>query len=172
VALLASLGGDRLATRGELSKLILYVHGRREITAEDIDAVLSDVSSLASDAVVDAAFTGDGAALETGFRRLASEGVSASTVLGAALRHAVSLLPARLDVETGRSPAQAVEAWRGLHFRRKPAVERQLQLWSSQALRHAIARLQASILETRRLSELDQTIAGKTLLDLARMAKR
>jgi DNA polymerase-3 subunit delta len=39
-------------------------------------------------------------------------------------------------------------------------------------LRHAIARLQASILETRRLSELDQTIAGKTLLDLARIAKR
>lgn len=171
-ALLASLGGDRLATRGELSKLLLYVHGRREVTAEDIDAVLSDVSSLASDAVVDAAFAGDGAALETGLRRLAAEGVAASTVLGSALRHAVSLLPARLDLESGRSAGQVAESWRGLHFRRKPAVERQLQIWSSEALRHAIARLQASILETRRLSELDHAIAGKTLLDLARAAKR
>ena len=79
--------------------------------------------------------------------------------------------PAELRVGR-RSAAQVVESWRGLHFRRKPAVERQLQLWSSEALRHAIARIQAGILETRRLSDLDHAIAGKTLLDLARAAKR
>src|SRR4051812_33504519 len=43
-ALLASLGGDRLATRGELAKLMLYAHGQREITLDDVDAILSDVS--------------------------------------------------------------------------------------------------------------------------------
>src|SRR3954454_2872903 len=70
--LLASLGGDRLATRGELAKLILYAHGRSEITPEDVDAILSDVSSLATDAVIDAAFAGDMAGIETGLRRLAA----------------------------------------------------------------------------------------------------
>jgi DNA polymerase III subunit delta len=171
-ALLASLGGDRLATRGELAKLMLYAHGQREITLEDVDAIMSDVSSLATDAVIDAAFAGEGAGLETGSRRLAAEGVNASSVLGAALRHALTLLSARLVVEEGRPIGTALEGMRGLHFRRKALVERQLQRWTSETLKQAIAALQASVMETRRLADLGDTIAAKTLLDLARTARR
>jgi len=171
-ALLASLGGDRLATRGELAKLMLYAHGQREITLADVDAIMSDVSSLAMDAVVDAAFAGEGSGLETGSRRLAAEGVHASVLLGAALRHALMLLPARLSVEEGRPVNGVVEGMRNLHFRRKPLVERHLQRWTSEALKQAIAQIQASLLETRRLADLGDTIAAKTLLDLARTARR
>lgn len=171
-ALIASLGGDRLATRGELSKLMLYAHGKQEITLEDVDAIMSDVSSLAMDAVVDAAFGGDGTNLEIGSRRLAAEGVHASVLLGAALRHALMLLNARLTVEEGRPIPAVMETMRSLHFRRKPLVERHLQRWTSETLKTAIALLQASLLATRRLSDLDDTIAAKTLLDLARMARR
>ncbi|MGO4570788.1 DNA polymerase III subunit delta [Microvirga sp. 2TAF3] len=171
-ALIASLGGDRLATRGELSKLMLYAHGQREITLEDVDAIMSDVSSLAMDTVVDAAFAGQGTELETGSRRLAAEGVSASTVLGAALRHALMLLSARLAVEEGRPVSAVMESMRSLHFRRKPLVERHLQRWTAESLKQAIAQLQASLLETRRLSHLDHVVTAKTLLDLARAARR
>ncbi|HEV2558710.1 MAG TPA: DNA polymerase III subunit delta [Microvirga sp.] len=168
--LLGSLGGDRLATRGELAKLILYAHGRREITVADIDAVLSDVSSLAMDAVVDAAFAGDLAGLDAGFRRLAAEGTAASTVLGSALRHALALLPARLDMEAGKPQGVVVEAWRGLHFRRKPLIEKHLQRWTGDTLKRAVALLQAGLLETRRVSNLDDTLAAKVLLDIGRAA--
>ncbi|MCB8819198.1 DNA polymerase III subunit delta [Microvirga rosea] len=170
--LLASLGGDRLATRGELAKLMLYAHGKREITLEDVDAILSDVSSLAMDAVVDAAFAGQGTDLETGSRRLAAEGVSASTVLGAALRHALMLLTARLSIEDGKPASAVVEGMRSLHFRRKPLVERHLQRWTSESLKQAIAQLQAALLDTRRLSGLDHVVTAKTLLDIARAARR
>jgi DNA polymerase-3 subunit delta len=171
-ALIASLGGDRLATRGELAKLMLYAHGKREITLEDVDAIMSDVSSLAMDAVVDAAFGGEGTSLEIGSRRLAAEGVHASVLLGAALRHALMLLTARLTVEEGRPIPAVMETMRSLHFRRKPLVERHLQRWTSGTLKQAIALLQASLLDTRRLSGLDDTIAAKALLDIARMARR
>jgi DNA polymerase-3 subunit delta len=169
-ALLGSLGGDRLATRQELAKLVLYAHGRREITLDDIDAVLSDVSSLALDAVVDAAFAGDLAGLDGGFRRLEAEGVAASTILGSALRHALMLLSARLDVEAGQSAAAAANSWRGLHFRRKPLIEKHLQRWSSNALRRIGGELQKSLLDTRRLPGLDGALAATILLDLARAA--
>jgi DNA polymerase-3 subunit delta len=171
-ALIASLGGDRLATRGELTKLMLYAHGQREITLADVDAIMSDVSSLAMDAVVDAAFAGEGTDLETGSRRLAAEGVHAAVVLGAALRHALMLLTARLSVEEGRSIPAVMETLRSLHFRRKPLVERQLQRWTSGSLKDVIALLQAGLLQTRRLAGLDDTIAAKTLLDIARAARR
>ncbi|WP_230531694.1 DNA polymerase III subunit delta [Microvirga roseola] len=171
-ALLASLGGDRLATRGELAKLMLYAHGKREITLEDVDAIMSDVSSLAMDAVVDSAFAGEGTGLETGSRRLAAEGVHASVLLGAALRYALMLLTARLAVEEGRPIPAVMESMRSLHFRRKPLIERHLQRWTSGSLKDAIAMIQASLLETRRLSDLGDAIAAKTLLDLARAARR
>lgn len=171
-ALLASLGGDRLATRGELAKLMLYAHGQREITLQDVDAIMSDVSSLAMDAVVDAAFAGEGTGLEIGSRRLAAEGVNASVLLGAALRHALMLLTARLSIEEGLPIPAVMETMRSLHFRRKPLVERHLQRWTSESLKSAIALLQASLLDTRRMSDLDDTIAAKTLLDIARTARR
>jgi len=171
-ALITSLGGDRLATRGELAKLMLYAHGRKEITLADVDAIMSDVSSLAMDAVVDAAFAGEGTGLETGSRRLAAEGVNAGVLLGAALRHALMLLGARLSVEEGRPIPAVMETLRSLHFRRKPLVERQLQRWTSDSLKSVIALLQTSLLQTRRMADLGDTIAAKTLLDIARAARR
>ncbi|HEX2555479.1 MAG TPA: DNA polymerase III subunit delta [Microvirga sp.] len=171
-AILANLGGDRLATRGELAKLLLYAHGKSEVGVEDVDAILSDVSSLALDAVVDAAFAGDAAGLEAGCRRLAAEGVAGSTILSAALRHALALLPARLDVEAGRPAGAVLEAWRGLHFRRKPLVQRHLERWAAGTLKEAVARIQGSLLDTRRLAGLGDAITARTLLDLARLARR
>ena len=170
-ALLASLGGDRMATRGELAKLALYVHGRREVTVADIDAAISDVSSLAFDAAVDAAFAGDPPGVDQAFRRLSAEGTHPSVVLGSALRHGLALLAARADVEAGRPVGAAVEGWRGLHFRRKAAVERQLGAWTTATLRHAVERLQADLLETRRSPEAADAVASRTLLALAVQAQ-
>jgi DNA polymerase-3 subunit delta len=171
-ALLASLGGDRLATRAELTKLILYVHGRREVTLDDIDAVVSDVSSLAVDAVVDGAFGGDPAAVDEGLQRLAAEGTSPSVLLGAVLRHALALLPAAQDVAAGHSVGEAVGAWRGLHFRRKAAVERQLGVWRPPPLRRIIEDLQGAVLDSRRSPDLGAALASRTLLDIAVRTRR
>jgi DNA polymerase-3 subunit delta len=170
--LLASLGGDRLATRGELTKLTLYAHGRGEVTLDDIDAAVSDVSSLALDGVADGAFAGDGGAVDEGIQRLAAEGTSPSALLGAALRHAFALLSARLDVEAGRGITEVAGSWRGLHFRRKDAVMRQLGAWRSPALTRVVDTLQAAILTSRMAPDLGAALAARTLLDIALEARR
>ena len=168
IALIASLGGDRLATRGESSKLMLYAHGQREITLADVDAIMSDVSSLAMDAVVDAAFAGEGTGLETGSRRLAAEGVARFVH---ARRGAAPCADAadRAPFRRGRTPIPAVmETMRSLHFRRKSLVERHLQRWTSdepQERHHPPAVEPAA---NPPPSDLDDTIAAKTLLDIAR----
>ena len=169
-ALVASLGGDRLATRSEIAKLALYVHGRHEVTLDDVDAVMSDVSSLAMDAVVDAAFSGDRVRLDRSYRRLEAEGVSPSAILGAALRHALTLLSAREDIGAGRS---VDEAWRSfrLHFRRETAIKQQLQRWTSPTLRHAVSALQEAVLESRRRAEVAEALAAQALFEVAAGAK-
>jgi DNA polymerase-3 subunit delta len=171
-ALLSSLGGDRLATRGELSKLILYAHGRSTLTLADVEAVVSDVSSTVLDAVVDATFTGDLATADGDFTRLAAEGTHPSVVLGAALRHGLGLLSARTDMGGSKSSGEAASSWRGLHFRRKAAVERQLGIWSVSALGRVVEKLQAAVLESRRTPELGVALVGRTLIEIAVEAGR
>src|SRR3982074_248156 len=73
--LMALLGGDRQASRNELKKLALYAHGEREVTLEDVMAVVADASELKIDPIVDGAFAGNPAAVETEF----AKGVVAGT---------------------------------------------------------------------------------------------
>jgi DNA polymerase-3 subunit delta len=168
--LLANLGGDRMATRAELAKLVLYAHGQREVTLDDIEAAISDVSGLALDSVIDAAFAGQRGAADTGLQRAMAEGTSPATVIGAALRHGIALLAARTEIDSGNPAASVIGAWRGLHFSRKPAIETHLRVWTSAALQHAVARLQADTLESRCSLVMGETLASRALLDIAGVA--
>ncbi|RUV27692.1 DNA polymerase III subunit delta, partial [Mesorhizobium sp. M7A.F.Ca.MR.148.00.0.0] len=53
-ALRRNLGGDRLASRGEIEKLVLYAHGQNEIGLEEVKAMSGDVSGASFDDAVDA----------------------------------------------------------------------------------------------------------------------
>jgi DNA polymerase III subunit delta len=170
--LLASLGGDRLATRAELAKLMLYAHGCGEITVADVEAVVSDVSALALDSVIDAAFAGSLAAADVGFRRVLAEGTSPTTLLTAALGHALALSAGRADLDAGKPVDMAMRAWRRLHFTREPLVKTHLRLWNEAALLRTVDRLQADALDARRMSGLAAAIAGRRVLDIAATARR
>jgi DNA polymerase-3 subunit delta len=67
--LIPLLGGDRAASRNEIRKLVLYARGRGQVGVDDITAVISDASALALDDIVDAAFAGRPADLETQFAK-------------------------------------------------------------------------------------------------------
>src|SRR5690606_23063435 len=99
--LVASLGADRAASRSELDKLFTYAHGQSVVTVDDVAAVVGDVSAVAFDAVIDAAFLGDFNALDRSFTRLQAEGTDAGVLLGFVLRHALALMAARQAVDTG-----------------------------------------------------------------------
>lgn len=63
-----SLGVDRLVSRGELEKLCLYA-SNVHITLEDVKAVVSDVSALSQDEIIDALLLGDISGFEAHFNR-------------------------------------------------------------------------------------------------------
>jgi DNA polymerase-3 subunit delta len=170
--LVQSLGGDRLATRSELNKLALYAHGKGEVTVDDVEAAVSDVSALALDAAIDAAFAGNVAALDEGLTHLMSHGTNAAQILAIVLRHAMQLLGGVNALSKGDSPDHVLRSWRGLHFRRKDAIGRQLRGWTSTALMDAVDKLQAAVLETRRAPNLAPTLTSRVLIGLAETARR
>lgn len=172
-ALRANLGGDRLATRGEIEKLALYCHGRGEIGAEDVAAMTGDVSGLGVDDAVDAVLAGNAAAFDDGFSRLVAAGSHPFVVLGAAMRQFQLLRLMRGQMDGGKSAAAVVAAARPpVFFARRRLVEAALQRWSSPALTRALERLQAAVLLTRRRPDLAQATARQALMALVVEATR
>ncbi len=167
-ALLVSLlGQDRLATRAELSKLFLYAHGAAEIDVDHIEAIVSDASSLMLDHAVDGAFDGDFGALEAGARRALTQGGDAGLLLGAALRHALGLRRARLDLDAG-APARAPF---GVGPRRAQIFDAHLRAWTASRLARAVEILAEAINKARREPKLADAIALRALWRIASAAK-
>ena len=171
--LTALLGGDRQASRNEIRKLALYAHGKREVTLEDIEAIVTDASGLALDPIVDGAFAGRTADVEVAFRKAMASGVYPGMIIMSAQRHAAQLHKAALTVEDG-TPASAIveSAFPRLHFSRKGTVETALRNLSSDRLFQIIQQLATAAYDMRKQSSLAATIAQRALLAIAANARR
>jgi DNA polymerase-3 subunit delta len=172
-ALIPFLGGDRQATRNELRKLALYVHGRDRIAVEDVMAVVADASAVALDNVLDAAFSGKPADVESHFTKARGEGSSPGAIVSATLRHLSNLHRMRIAIEDGQSVTGAVEGARPpIHFRRKPAIEAALRAWTAVRLAHAMQALGDALLQTRIQANLADAIAHRALMSIATAARK
>lgn len=173
-ALRANLGGDRLATRGEVEKLALYCYGAGEVTLADIAALTGDVSGLSVDAAVDAVLAGDARAFEPVFARLAASGTHPFQVLAATMRQfqALALMRAEMDVAGKNAAAMVASARPPVFFSRRKLVETALQRWTSQAIARALDRLQAAVLLTRQRPDLAVATARQALIALLVEAAR
>jgi len=169
--LIPLLGGDRAASRSEIRKLALYARGRGQVGIEDVAAVVSDASALALEDIVDAAFAGRPAELETQLAKARTAGSTAGSILFNAQRQLAQLHKWRLAIEEGGSfSLDAVQP--PLHFRRRALVEAALKAWSAARLSAAMADLAAAVLESRRNSALADTIAERGLLAIATQGRR
>lgn len=168
------LGSDRLASRGEVQKLCLYV-GEGEITEEDVAAIVGDAASVDMDRLIDAASTGDIQAMETAFKRLASRGTAMFQIVAAAQRHFHMLHRTRANMETKKnvSVQSAVASLRPpVSFRRRDSITRALQLWHPAALLRSLERLDNVALESRMKTGLAVPLVSTALLAIAIEAKR
>jgi DNA polymerase-3 subunit delta len=172
-ALTALLGGDRLASRGEIRKLALYARGQERIELADVMAVVSDASDIKLDGVVDAAFAGDTRLLETEFGKARGEGSSPAAIVSAAIRQVANLHKMKLAVDSGDSIEWAMK--RGappVHFKREKPVGEALRAWTPARLLRAMGQLAEASLEARRNAALAEAIAQRTLLSIAMSARR
>src|SRR3954451_17279428 len=172
-ALMALLGGDRQAWRNELKKLALYAHGSGEVTLEHVMAVVSDASDLKLDPIVDGAFSGQSALVESEFAKALVAGTYPGMIISAAQRQAALLHKASLAVADGTPISAAAESgFPRLHFSRKGNVETALRNFSAAKLLAIIDQLAVAALEMRKQSALAAVIAQRTLLSIAVNAKR
>ena len=170
--LITLLSADRMLSRSEVSKLALYAIGRSPVTVADVEAVCGDASALSVDDVIDAVFEGDLNACDLALTRLVSSGVQLGSVLSMVSAHAARLQQLRLEIDRGRSPEETVKSARPpVFFKRAGGMARQLRLWDTQSLVNAGSSLATALRQTRERPVLDEAIASRTLLSVARNAR-
>lgn len=171
--LMSLLGGDRQASRNELKKLALYSHGKGEVTLDDVMAVVSDASDLKLDPIVDAAFAGNAAVVESEFAKAMVAGTYPGIIIAAAQRQAAWLHKSALAVADGTPLSTVLDSgYPRLHFSRKGAVETAMRNFTPPRLVAVIDQLAAAALDMRKQTALAAAIAQRTLLSIAANAER
>jgi DNA polymerase III subunit delta len=172
-ALVPLIGGDRLASRGEIRKLALYARGRERVELDDVIAVVSDASALALDSLIDAAFAGRTGEVDTQFAKARTAGTAPNAILSAGLRQVSALHKTRLAVEDGKAISAALDAMMPpVHFSRKTLVDAALKSWTAARLERAMMQLAEASFDARRMSDLAETIAQRAVLSIAVQARR
>ncbi len=169
--LIPLLGGDRAASRSEITKLALYARGQDMVGVDDVAAVVSDASALALDDIVDAAFAGRPADLERELGKARVAGTSAGSILFAAQRQVAQLHKWRTAIEAG-SGFSIDAVYPPINFRRKDTIAATLKLWTAARLLTTMAELADAVLQSRRNAGLADTIAERALLAIAANTRR
>jgi DNA polymerase III subunit delta len=170
--LVAHLGADRLLTRAELEKLVLYAGDGGRIELDDARASIADSAALSLDDAVLAAAEGNAAALDRSLSRAFQEGEAAVSVVRAALRHLQRLHALSARLVAGESIDSALRAARPpIFFKQQDSFRRQLALWHELPLRRQLEALAAAEAQIKTTGMPAETVCRAALFEIARAVK-
>ncbi len=162
------LGGDRLASRGELVKLTTYCMGLQTIALEDVVAVCGDASALTLDEISDAAFLGETGRAEQGLHKALEAGVACASIVSSFSRHLMQLMVARERIDGGATADAAMRELRPpVFFKRQTMFRRQLSLWSTHALGRMLPQIARAEADTRLRPDIQTEIVSRLILSIS-----
>lgn len=170
----SALGEDRRMSRSELAKLLLYKHGESRIEARDVEDIVAHASNIAADRLVLEAFSGEAKAAGEGFDHVVATGGDAAQLVGGALRYALALHRARLNVDReGRLDAGVNILTRsGFGFSHRAMLEHHLKIWPAAKIAGLVELLRAAQQRARINAGAAEMEAGRALLRIALQAGR
>ena len=165
------LGGDLVATRGELEKLALYVGPGGTADLAAAQACVGDLAAVSLEDALFAATAGQVALADRALALALAEGAAPVGVLRAALQHVQRVHRARLAMAAGAAPTEAVKGLRPpLFFRREPEFVAALRLWPERRLAAAAVALWRDEGACKRTGAPAEVICRNAVLALARRA--
>jgi len=166
------LGSDRGVTRREIEKLVLYMHGQKQVRLDDVRAVMGDEAEARSESACDAAGSGDLLRLDLELERLWAADTQPAQILRSAMGHFQKLLLARESAARGESIDNVMKRLRPpVHFSRATSFKNQAQRWSSDRLGEALDMLLEAETLTRTTAVPAEAVTGRALMNIAAMAK-
>jgi len=170
--LLNNLGSDRLVSRQELEKVILYAGDNQDISLEDVAAIVGDNSVLSIENIVFAVAGGNKVTLDIGLARATAEGITPIALIRATQRHIHRLLLAGAACADGMTPNEAMKILRPpVLFMFAEQFRQQLRMWSPSFSALALSLLTKSEIECKSTGLPDRAIVERTLLRVSQIAR-
>jgi len=171
--LVDNLGGDRMVSRSELDKLILYMgDGGGQVTLEDAKACVGDTAALGLNQIAEAVTAGNMKDLEKFLERAWTSGENAVAILRTLQNRLMRLHMARAHVDKGVNPMEATNKLRPpVFFAEKDKFARQLNSWSSVKLEQALNILIDAELDCKTTGNPADVICARALLRLAKAVR-
>ncbi len=165
--LMTRLGADQALSRSEVAKLALYAKGSREVTHDDIEAIVGDAAETALETFVYAASSGDPADALRELQRFAASGTESQAALIALGRHFTQLHKVASAQISGGSVEQAVKSLKPRpHFKREDEFLAHCRRLGAARLSHMLPLIQETIRRSRRSPELEGAFTDRLLLAL------
>jgi DNA polymerase III subunit delta len=171
--LVEHLGGDRLLTRAELEKLVLYTGEGGRVDIEDARQSIGDSAALEVDDAVMAAAEGDAAKLDRVLDRVFQADEAPVSVIRALLRHLHRLHALSARLAAGATAVEVMSTARPpIFYKQEDNFRRQLALWSEAELRTQLDRVMQAELHMKLTGLPAETICRQAMLALAQSAWR
>lgn len=171
--LLSHLGNDRIVTRSELSKLVLYVGPNAKATLDDVMAAVGDNATLSLDDVAYAVGGGELPDVLRALDRAFAEDVSPIPILRAVARHFQRLHSTAGLVASGQPLEHAMRRLRPApYFKLADRFRAQARRWPEAWLGAAIERLLEAEIQCKSTGSPDRAICARTLIEIARAGAR
>ncbi len=173
VYLVDHLGGDRLISRGELEKLVLYMGAEASVVGlEEVMASIGDSAELTLEDIAFATAAGDQARLGRALTRSFHEGKGPVPALRATAKHFQRLHLTSGRHDGGMALEQAIKSLRPpLFFKHQAAFRRHLELWSTPGLVRALD----IVLDAERACKVtgapDEALCSRALMRVAGAAR-
>jgi DNA polymerase-3 subunit delta len=165
--LMTRLGADQALSRSEVAKLALYAKGSREVTHDDIEAIVGDAAETALETFVYAASSGDPADALRELQRLAASGTESQAALIALGRHFTQLHKVASAQMSGGSVEQVIKSLKPRpHFKREDEFLAHCRRLGAARLAHMLPLIQETIRRSRRSPELESAFTERLLLAL------
>lgn len=159
---------DRLAMRSELEKLAIFARGKKEITIEDVTAIVQDAGAAELDDLIFAVGSGDARKASQLLTRLLEEQTSTVAILRAAQRHFLRLQWARGHMDQGLSAGEAVKKLQPpVFWKYVDSMTNQMRRWPAAKLDYALHRLSEAEAAVKRTGTPDTTLCAQLLLGMA-----
>jgi DNA polymerase III subunit delta len=171
--LLSLLGSDRLTTRGEITKLMLYAVGSRRIELADVEAIVANAAPSGLGELIDQSLLGQSAEVERLAARFFADGGDPGLLTARLVSQLTSLHNLQLEVAACNSVEAALQKQGSrLPQAARATLARQSARWTLSAVKKTLPAVQETSARVRGNARLGQSLATRALWALASASRQ
>ena len=161
------LGVDRLVTKAEIEKAILYSGTSKELSLKDVSSFLSDQSSINIDKLYDLVLIGNIKKAYKILVQLQNEGISAIQILRAFTRQLQNLYSIKESVLLKNDINFVLDNFKPpIYFKRKDNIKLHANKWSFPMIKEALKMIANAEINCKSLKSNPEIITKHTILNI------